>query len=418
MRDERMSARQLAAVVITGLTLGIALSCSPSTGGDSPGGGGGTTSGGGNSSSAGAGQGGATSNGGGDQGSGGDTFFSPDAGLIKHEPDAGCAGITSQGEELPLDLYIMFDQSASMSCAVGSTDRWTVVKQALGSFVNNPGAAGIDVGLGYFGTAASPPGSDCDPSKYQPDVEIAPLSSSAAAITASLDAHHPLTDTPTLPALQAAIMHAGEWKAEHSTHTVVVVLVTDGEPNACGANSVDEVVTAAKKGFEQGGIATYLIGILSPGEQCTLDPNQPNQSDLDSVAKAGGTNSALIVDTTTTDAGQQFLDTMNKIRQTAQVPCEYQIPPPEKGKDLAYDHVNVSYQDPDKNAGPPVYYVETKDKCDPATGGGWYYDVVPNPPTVKPTKILLCPDTCTTITSKFGYITSVQVGCQTKPPPR
>lgn len=414
-----MSASKFVATGALGLVLGVASSCGPKAGGDDTGNGPSGT-GGGAASTGGQGQGGSgPGTGGGDPGAGGFTLFSPDSGVVSQDKDAGCAGIVSQGEQLPLDLYIMFDQSASMSCAVGSTDRWSTVKAALGSFVNNPGAAGIAVGLAYFGTAASPPGSSCDPASYAPDVEIASLSTSAAAITTSLDAHHPLTDTPTLPAIQAAVSHALTWKAQHSSHTVVVVLVTDGEPNACGANTVDQVVAAAKKGFEDGGIPTYVIGILSPGQQCSLDPNQPNQADLDSVAKAGGTNAALVVDTTTqTDAGQQFLDTMNKIRQTAQIPCEYVIPAPDKGKQLAYDEVNVTYQDPDKNPGPPVYYVETKDKCDPATGGGWYYDVVPNPPGTKPTTIELCPSTCTTVTSKFGYVVSVQVGCATVHPPR
>lgn len=356
---------------------------------------------------------------GGDVGSGGVMLFATDSGLMAATGgDAGCAGVVSKGEELPLDLYIMFDQSASMSCSVGSSDRWTVVKAALGGFVQDPGAAGMEVGLGYFGTAASPPGSSCVPSDYAPDVEISPLATSAQSIVDSLEAHHPLTDTPTLPALQAAISHAITWKGQHPTHTVAVVLVTDGEPNACGANDVDQVVAAADKGYAVGGIPTYLIGIVSPGETCALDPNQPNQADLDAVAKAGGTTAALVVDTTSaTDAGKQFLDTMNKIRRTAKVTCEYEIPTPEQGKELDYAQVNVGYTDPDKVQGPPVYYVETADKCDPATGGGWYYDVVPSG-TAKPTKIRLCPSTCSTVTAKFGYAVTVRVGCATEHPPR
>lgn len=399
--------------------LALLLGCSPSTGGSgspanggSPNAGGGTGAGGGSPNAGGP-------SGGFDNGSGGGTLFAPDSGLIgTGGGDAGCAGVVVQGEQLPLDLYIMFDQSASMSCAIGSSDRWAAVKTALSGFVQNPGATGIAVGLGYFGTAASPPGSSCNPVDYKPDVEISPLSTSAQAIVASLNAHNPLTDTPTLPALQSAISHARAWKEQNPGHTVVVVLVTDGEPNACGSNSVTQIVDVADKGYKTDGIPTYLIGILSPGQKCTLDPNQPNQADLDLVAKAGGTNAALVIDTTNTqqDASQQFLDTMNKIRQNAQIPCEYSIPAPEQGKKLDYAKVNVRYTDPAKQKGPPVYYVETVGSCDPSTGGGWYYDVRPSDGV--PTKILLCPTTCTTITAKFGYVVNVQLGCKTDLLPR
>jgi hypothetical protein len=62
--------------------------------------------------------------------------------------------------------------------------------------------------------------------------------------------------------------------------------------------------------------------------------------------------------------------------------------------------------------------VETKDKCDPGTGGGWYYDVLPGTPNATPGKILLCPSTCTTVTSAFGYVVNVQLGCATQAVPR
>jgi hypothetical protein len=136
------------------------------------------------------------------------------------------------------------------------------------------------------------------------------------------------------------------------------------------------------------------------------------------VAKAGGTNAALVIDTTNTqqDPSKQFLDTMNKIRQNAQIPCEYTIPPPVEGKKLDYQKVNVRYTDPSKANGPPVYYVDTVGSCDPPTGGGWYYDVRPSAGI--PTKILLCPTTCATVTSKFGYVVNVQLDCKTDIIPR
>src|SRR5262249_19808269 len=154
----------------------------------------------------------------------------------------------------------------------------------------------------YFGftpQGGDPLQSSCDPYDYQaPDVEFAPLPAGATLIVNSLAAQAPSTDTPTVAALTGAINHAATWKADHGGPTLIVVLVTDGQPNACGSGAVADVVMVAQQGFMKAQIPTYVVGILSPGSMCTVDPNQPNQADLDAVAKAGGTDQSLVVDTT------------------------------------------------------------------------------------------------------------------------
>src|SRR6185436_3893123 len=47
----------------------------------------------------------------------------------------GCAGTSSKAEQIPLDMYIMLDQSGSMSGLVPGGTRWTAVTQALATFV-------------------------------------------------------------------------------------------------------------------------------------------------------------------------------------------------------------------------------------------------------------------------------------------
>jgi hypothetical protein len=342
--------------------------------------------------------------------------------------DGGCGQQEYQGEQVPLDIYIMFDKSASMTCPIAAGTRWDAVKAALASFVQNAGAATISVGLGYFGLSASPPGSQCDPKLYVPAVEIGPLAVTAPAIVNSLNVETPVTDTPTYPALQSAVSHAIAWKAQHPGHTVVVVLVTDGQPNACGANNVSQIVATADTGFKDGTIPTYVIGIISPGSTCALDPNAPTVADLDSVAAAGGTTKALIVDTANVaqDPGAQFLATMNQIRQTAQIPCEFAIPEPREGTDFVPEKVNLVYTDPSGGAG-PIYPAlqSTTDKvgwvghegCATAADGGWYYDKDPNVTSDPPTKIILCKSTCDKLTAVFGFKVNIKLGCPTVPPP-
>jgi hypothetical protein len=316
-----------------------------------------------------------------------------------------CAGIVNKGEQITVDIYIMFDQSLSMTCMVpNGTDRWDAVKAPLQQFVQDPMAAGINVGIGYFGPNIL---SSCNAADYQmPDVEIGPLPMNAMPIVNSLNAHMPVSNTPTAAALTGAINHAIDWKNQHPGHTVVVVLVTDGEPNACGA--VADVANAAQMGF-MATIPTYVIGITSNGTMCAIDPNPPNQMDLDTVAMAGGTMSALIVDVTQNPA-QTFLATMNQIRAKSQVPCQYALPKAMPGMQLDPKKVNVELVPPGAAMGNTIPGVDIANACDPVMGG-WYYD---NPTT--PTKINLCPATCQQATMLTGAEINISVGCATVHP--
>lgn len=323
--------------------------------------------------------------------------------------DTDCVANVHQGEQVPLDLYIMFDQSASMICQTASgASRWDALKAALVSFVQDPGASGIGVGIQYFGLGSIPVLSSCTVSDYlAPDVEVAPLPQNAQPIVDSLNRHGPATTTSTAVALQGAVQHAQTWKSQNPGHTVVVILVTDGQPNACGA--VADVVNAAAAGSSSG-IPTYVIGVVSGGIDCGLDPNPPNQPDLDAVAAAGGTNQALIVDGSG-NAEQQFVAKMNEIRGNAQVPCAFQIPPPPAGEQFDRNLVNVEFTD--ANGAPTIVYaVPDANGCNPATGGGWYFDNPADPKT-----LLLCPSTCGTVTTTVGISVKVALGCQSIRPP-
>ncbi|HEX4336968.1 MAG TPA: vWA domain-containing protein [Polyangiaceae bacterium] len=326
--------------------------------------------------------------------------------IMMIDPNAAdCVGIVNEGEQITVDLFIMFDQSLSMTCMVPSGgDRWDAVKNPLEAFLQLPAAAGINVGIQYFGLGGLM--SSCTPADYQkPDVEIGPLPMNAQPLIDSLNRHMPVSNTPTPAAVVGAINHAIDWKNQHPGHSVVVVLVTDGEPNACGA--VADVANAAGQGF-MNTIPTYVIGVTSTGTTCTLDPNPPNQADLDSVAMAGGTGAALIVDVAM-DPAQQFVDTMNKIRAKSVVPCQYALPPPPAGSMLDPSKVNVQFIPPGQTT-PIVVNGVTMATCDP-TSGGWYYD---NPGA--PTKINLCPSTCSAVTNMIGGRINVAVGCATKHP--
>jgi FlaG/FlaF family flagellin (archaellin) len=127
--------------------------------------------------------------------------------------------------------------------------------------------------------------------------------------------------------------------------------------------------------------------------------------DLDSVATAGGTGKALVVDVTQ-DAAKQLTDELNMIRKTitqtttmsmvttTKLACEYTIPANiMTGPNVAFDKekVNVDFTS-NKGVKQQVYRVDSIDKCTSTNALGWYYD-----DNTTPTKILLCPGACSSI---------------------
>jgi len=293
--------------------------------------------------------------------------------------------------------------------------------KALTGFVSSPGAAGLSVGIQYFGLGA-PAGrrntgqDSCDPAVYTPaDVEIAPLPGNAQPIVASLGRHAPSTYTPTPAAIDGAVAHAKAWAAAHPSHVVAVVLATDGQPNLCGnaqdrIGSVAQSAAAAFSGTPS--IRTYVIGTIggsaaTGGQGCNLDPNPPNKADLDRVAQAGGTGTAFVVDAAGTgDASAQFLDALSKIRGAATVACQYVVPTTTTaGKQVDPNQVNVTFT---PSGGTESTLLQAPDAAHCPSSGGWYYDNA-----AAPTKLLLCPATCNVVKADAKASVQVLMGCKT-----
>jgi hypothetical protein len=342
-----------------------------------------------------------------------------------------CAAQKVEAQLLPLDMYIMQDQSGSMSDMVseGGT-KWQAVTNALTAFVQQPGLTGISMGIQYFGL---PPGGSqvcpvtcvtdadcgacapcfidiclgaaggtdsCNPSDYaMPEVEIAPLPGVGTAIINSLAQHSPSTSTPTGPALQGALQHAQAWAQAHPGHVTIAVLATDGEPNEC--TPVDQASIAALAAAALAAtpsIKTFTIGTFASADI----PSGPDL--LNAIAAAGGTMQAFNIDTTM-NVNQAFLDALNAIRGTA-LGCQYTIPTPTMGTP-DFSKVNVQYT---PGGGTPMDLLQYPDAAHcPASGGGWYYDN-----NTAPTQIELCPSTCTTVSADAMGKINILLGCQTK----
>lgn len=337
-----------------------------------------------------------------------------------------CATSIVKADKIPLDLYVMLDQSSSMSDSVsGGGTKWSTVTSALGTFVQQPGLDGVSVGIQYFGVphggatcsvltctvdadcgaAACGPcvanvclgiatsgGDSCTASDYAtPSVEIAPLPGVASQIVSSMGMHSPTTSTPTSAALQGAVDHAKAWKQSHPSDAVVAVLATDGDPSECDTSlaNIDAIAAAALAATPS--VMTFVIGV------------GPSLSSLNGIAAAGGTTQAFLVDTGG-NVNQQFLDAMNAIRHAA-LGCQYQIPTPTSGTP-DFGEVNVVYQPMGANA-QTFPNVMNQASC-PANGNGWYYDDPTNP-----TQIILCPASCSLVEADMTGEVDVTLGCST-----
>lgn len=314
-----------------------------------------------------------------------------------------CVAEPMQGEAIPVDIYVMFDQSGSMATPVGAGTRLDAVRAAIASFVGAPESRGLGLGIGYFGHF--PIGStSCNPADYgTPAVGIAALPGGASAILQSLNHIAPTGETPTGAAIRGACGYAQDYQRAQRGHVVFLLLVTDGVPEApvsmargCAPTLQDavEATTACRTGGPP--IKAYVLGV------------GPSLQNLQQIAQAGGTDKAYLVEGG--NVAEQVLAALNEIRLAASIKCELKIPAAPAGKVLDLNFVNLLYTDA-RGQRTALYNAGDSAGC-AASGGGWFYD---NP--TNPQKILLCESTCNVVRYDIGGELAYAIGCKTIVPP-
>ncbi|HEY6475065.1 MAG TPA: hypothetical protein VI456_00700, partial [Polyangia bacterium] len=253
----------------------------------------------------------------------------------------------------------------------------------------------------------------CTPSEYAtPNVALATLPGAAGGLMSSLGAHSPDGYTPTGPALEGAITWAQQQQANNPDHKVAIVLVTDGLPGGfipgfpppqCEPSDIPTI--SGKLSAVSGGptpILTFVVGIFNPNSA----EGQQAPANLMSLAQAGGTSSAVIIDVTGNTVTQQLHDALT-VAQTKAIACSYQIPPSSGGTGLDFGKVNVTFT---PGSGQPMTIGHTTDStaCDK---GGWYYDV--DPAHATPTRIIACPSTCSSFQSDTSGEVNIALNCAT-----
>jgi hypothetical protein len=311
-----------------------------------------------------------------------DADFGYDAPIIEKE---ACASLVVKAEPLPLDLYFMLDTSGSMSGT-----NITALHQGVSNFCTDPTAAGIGVTGNRFAIGGY--SETCDPVAYgTPAVAWGVLPHPGFVLWVnSLNA---TGYTPSVPALTGAVMACKARIAAQPTHKCAVVFVTDGNPEGnCPPTSSAAQTPLGNVAADAcaNGIPVFTIGF----------PNLPalGQGIIDHVAQKGCTNKAFIIQAGS--MGTQFTQQLKNIQQSA-LGCEFLMPKVDGGlvNPMAVD---MKYT-PGGGQQQTLPRVNDASQC---IGDAWYYDN-----NADPTKLLLCPDTCTKVKADPNGKVDIDLGC-------
>jgi len=336
------------------------------------------------------------------------------------DPDAACVATAQEGEQRPIALLFMMDNSGSMTTRdPGQTaTRWELITAAVPDFLVSADNAGLYVGLDFFPEPA-PVNPDAgggrngggnnnnnalcmatDYENLEVPIDVLPgaNNSQVGAFANAILTRTVQGNTPTTPALEGALASAAKWQAAHPDQIVAVVFVTDGQPNGCNPNTVaTAAAAAAAAAAATPPIHTYVLGV------------GPESGNLDAIAVAGGTGpTAYLV---TTGGAAALTAALNAIKGSA-VSCEYKVPSL-SGQQLDYTRVNVQTRVGSTGTTNIVGQVPNVGAC--GTDPGWYFDIpVPaNPSAPGPTTITLCPASCDPLKMTTGSQLQVLLGCRT-----
>ena len=315
------------------------------------------------------------------------TTNAADAGMAT-DPDSGqCAGVGIEIEPTQLDMFIMMDRTASMLNPIQGAGilRWDVLQSGVQQFVTDPQVQtkAPRVGLGFFGLTGNPDDPrECVPENYAvPQIEIEPIATSGPKIMqAVVDERVKLGgQTPWLPSIQGALMHAQDWQIANPSRLTIVVVVTDGYPTECDTDvsHIQDMTSEYFAGIAgqyntrgKPGIRTYVIGVAV------------DKFNVNAVAQSGGTGAATIVDNV--GAVDEFVSAMLNITNS-NISCDIPLPTPPSGQVLDPNAVQIVYK---PYQGTIQEIPKAAAGCG-STHGGWFFDSPTNP-----TKISLCPCSC------------------------
>jgi hypothetical protein len=359
-------------------------------------------------------------------------------GMAPIEEDAACGTGMASASLKPVNMFVVFDRSSSMlecgsgdaggmmgggmGCETGPT-RWAMTSMALTQFFQDPGAADLGVALRFYphdqpvpgctGDMAMNPaladgGMGCDINACATPMvdmgvltaEAAPTDAHEAALVNAVMLSAPLVageGTPTYVALAGAAQWAVAYQQAHAEQRTVIVLVTDGEPNGCNTET-DAIAGLAADAFTTAEVRTYAIGLAIGGG---------SQAFMNEIALAGGTEQAFFVSDGAT-ATADLLAALNAIRGMA-LACDFPVPSAtSSGMAIDPGLINVNFT---STAGGEIELGLVASAAECADQLAWYYD-----DPMMPTRIMLCPSACTSVTADANASIAILAGCKPRIP--
>jgi hypothetical protein len=325
----------------------------------------------------------------------------------------------------PAALYLMLDKSGSMDerectscgflCQNCGPMKWEQAVGAITAFVNDPNSRGLSVGLEYFSLSNHA----CDGTGYDvPAVAMGELPANATPIIDSLNATGPGGGTPTEGALNGIRKFCQAFNVSNPGIQCVGVLITDGEPANC---STDNTLLANIAGstYTVDGNMVFTVGMagadftflnnvaIAGGTDCTPGSagseacNATDQATF--LAALQGIVGQVVQQTTVTETRTEtvteYVTEYVTETQTQAVPCEYTIPRPDAGI-VDPSQIEVIF-----TSGSNAQYLP-KSASAATCGAGWYFDDSANP-----TKVLVCPETCTVLEATPDARIDLEFGC-------
>jgi hypothetical protein len=199
--------------------------------------------------------------------------------------------------------------------------------------------------------------------------------------------------------LGGALQAAQAYVTANPGEKAAVILVTDGIPEGSYCSSfqlqIGNIANLAATGFgSTPSVVTFALGLQGS-----------NEADLQTIAQAGGGSAFFLGSGSNTQ--QLLIDKLKSISGSL-LACEYAMPQAQPGQPpVDPKKVNITFTT-GSGAEQQFYKVDGPAQCVP---GGWYYDNEQNP-----TKILLCPETCTLVQADQQGKIQIVLGCASIPP--
>jgi hypothetical protein len=376
-------------------------------------------------------------------GSGGVSTSAPDV-------DAACAADSTPAQLTRVNILFLLDKSGSMGddpngAWTNAAQRWNPVVTTLDSFFSDQKSVGIYASLsflpadGNIGPACKVASYSTGTSSLKVPLTLLDATGRQTFLSRLCDPSLPQNPpcivpaggTPTRPALQGTIDYAATVAQNNPGSKTVIVFLTDGEPgfgySYNGAvqllYSCDDLPPTDAKGVLT--CATGSCGCVD-GNGCTsadaevakvaaviatapantiylFGVGDLSTSTMDQWAAASGNAAVALQGMPGAQAAATLKAALEAIR-TSSIKCNLDIPAPKTGGANDFKKVNVDYIN---GAGTDIPLGKDVG-CTHTNQYGWQYDN-----DSSPTKIIMCPSTCTMAQQDPNGKIRVLLGCET-----